>query len=185
MGSHANGSSSNLARHLGSLSAQGSSIPSLPNAASTSPSSHPQATNPYSHGFKSMLNSASPSPYQSHHYHNPYGSHYANNTSSAAHIANGTVNGSAPNHGHNNLHPLHPHHPDNHHHLQNGQNSSSTGANMMIPLHMLMITPEARPLQMDALRRNDDLLEELQLTVNDLSQWLEVFETGIKSVRSS
>ncbi|KAF9149386.1 hypothetical protein BG015_008814, partial [Linnemannia schmuckeri] len=26
---------------------------------------------------------------------------------------------------------------------------------------------------------------ELQLTMNDLSQWLEVFETGIKTVRSS
>ncbi|KAG0034219.1 hypothetical protein BGZ81_005758 [Podila clonocystis] len=186
MGSHANGSSSNLARHLGSISAQGSSIPSLPNAASISPSSHPQATNPYSHGYKSMLNNTSPSPYQNHHYHSPYGSHHANNTPSP-HMANGSsVNGSAMNHNHNNLHPLHPHHPDNqpHHHHLNGQNSS-TGNNMMIPLHLLMITPEARPLQMDALRRNDDLLEELQLTVNDLSQWLEVFETGIKSVRSS
>ncbi|KAG0040212.1 hypothetical protein BGZ82_004457 [Podila clonocystis] len=145
-----------------------------------------KATNPYSHGYKSMLNNASPSPYQNHHYHSPYGSHHANNTPSP-HMANGSsVNGSAMNHNHNNLHPLHPHHPDNlpHHHHLNGQNSS-TGNNMMIPLHLLMITPEARPLQMDALRRNDDLLEELQLTVNDLSQWLEVFETGIKSVRSS
>ncbi|KAF9110544.1 hypothetical protein BGX27_006204 [Mortierella sp. AM989] len=53
------------------------------------------------------------------------------------------------------------------------------------PIQMLIVTPEPRPLQMDALRRNDDLIEELQMTVNDLSQWLEVFETGIKSVRSS
>ncbi|KAF9935217.1 hypothetical protein FBU30_006302 [Linnemannia zychae] len=53
------------------------------------------------------------------------------------------------------------------------------------PMHMLIVTPEPRPLQMDALRKNEDLIEELQLTMNDLSQWLEVFETGIKTVRSS
>ncbi|KAG0205229.1 hypothetical protein BGX33_008028 [Mortierella sp. NVP41] len=52
------------------------------------------------------------------------------------------------------------------------------------PMHMLIVTPEPRLLQMDALRRNEDLVEELQLTMNDLSQWLEVFETGIKTVRS-
>lgn len=50
-------------------------------------------------------------------------------------------------------------------------------------MHLLLVTPEPRPLHMDALRRNDDLLDELQMTVNDLSQWLEVFETGIKNVR--
>lgn len=53
------------------------------------------------------------------------------------------------------------------------------------PMHMLIVTPEPRSLQMDALRRNEDLMEELQLTMNDLSQWLEVFETGIKTVRTS
>lgn len=52
-------------------------------------------------------------------------------------------------------------------------------------MHMLIVTPEPRSLQMDALRRNEDLMEELQLTMNDLSQWLEVFETGIKTVRTS
>ncbi|KAG9066435.1 hypothetical protein KI688_001661 [Linnemannia hyalina] len=56
---------------------------------------------------------------------------------------------------------------------------------LVSPMHMLIVTPEPRPLQMDALRRNEDLMEELQLTMNDLSQWLEVFETGIKTVRSS
>ncbi|KAG0325233.1 hypothetical protein BG004_003273 [Podila humilis] len=87
-----------------------------------------------------------------------------------------------PAHGANFHH--HSQHHQDHHTLQNQNQHLDTGANgMMIPLHMLMVTPEARPLQMDTLRRNDDLLEELQLTVNDLSQWLEVFETGIKSVR--
>ncbi|KAG0226623.1 hypothetical protein BGX31_007241 [Mortierella sp. GBA43] len=45
-------------------------------------------------------------------------------------------------------------------------------------------TPEPRPLVLEAMRRNDDLLEELQMTVSDLSQWLDVFEMGIKSIRS-
>lgn len=54
-----------------------------------------------------------------------------------------------------------------------------------VPMHLLLVTPELRPLHMDALRRNDDLLDELQMTVNDLSQWLEVFEAGIKNVRST
>ncbi|KAI1317159.1 hypothetical protein EDD11_008950 [Mortierella claussenii] len=76
------------------------------------------------------------------------------------------------------------------HHLHNNGHAQSQHLHQQqqpqtVPLHMLMVTPEPRPLQMEALRRNDDLMEELQLTVHDLSQWLEVFETGIRSVRST
>ncbi|KAG0205326.1 hypothetical protein BGX28_003034 [Mortierella sp. GBA30] len=69
-------------------------------------------------------------------------------------------------------------------HLQQQQQQQQQHQLQNVPMHLLMVTPEPRMLQMDALRRNEDLLEELQLTVNDLSQWLQVFETGIKSVRS-
>ncbi|KAF9928642.1 hypothetical protein BGZ67_006859 [Mortierella alpina] len=68
------------------------------------------------------------------------------------------------------------------HHLQQQQQLQNQLQNM--PMHLLLVTPEPRALQMDALRRNEDLMEELQMTVSDLSQWLQVFETGIKSVRS-
>ncbi|KAF9117675.1 hypothetical protein BGW39_001959 [Mortierella sp. 14UC] len=79
--------------------------------------------------------------------------------------------------------------PHHHHHLQSQQQQAQQlhlqrqlqGS----PMHMLIVPPEPRSLQMDALRRNEDLMEELQLTMSDLSQWLEVFETGIKTVRSS
>ncbi|KAG0230505.1 hypothetical protein BGW41_002507 [Actinomortierella wolfii] len=57
-----------------------------------------------------------------------------------------------------------------------GGSASSRG---MIPTHLLL-PPEPRPLQLDALRRTDDLYYELQLTMADLSQWLDVLDTGIK-----
>ncbi|KAK3839869.1 MAG: hypothetical protein J3R72DRAFT_175386 [Linnemannia gamsii] len=91
--------------------------------------------------------------------------------------------------------PQHHHQHQLHHHLQSQQQQQQQQHQAQqlhmqrqlqgSPMHMLIVTPEPRPLQMDALRRNEDLMEELQLTMNDLSQWLEVFETGIKTVRSS
>ncbi|KAG0380538.1 hypothetical protein BGX24_007568 [Mortierella sp. AD032] len=91
--------------------------------------------------------------------------------------------------------PQHHHQHQLHHHLQSQQQQQQQQQQAQqlhmqrqlqgSPMHMLIVTPEPRPLQMDALRRNEDLMEELQLTMNDLSQWLEVFETGIKTVRSS
>jgi hypothetical protein len=83
----------------------------------------------------------------------------------------------------------HPHHGHHHHQHQHHSNPHSHHAHMQqqpqhVPMHLPIATPEPRPLVLEAMRRNDDLLEELQLTVSDLSQWLDVFEMGIKSIRS-
>ncbi|GJJ78072.1 hypothetical protein EMPS_10431 [Entomortierella parvispora] len=112
-------------------------------------------------GVKSLMSTSSPS--------NQGSDHFANGASSnASHLAPSSFGQS--NNNSNSLVASNS--------LQNLQQPLQ-----QVPMHLLLVTPEPRPLHMDALRRNDDLLDELQMTVNDLSQWLEVFETGIKNVR--
>lgn len=151
---------------------------SAPTNVSTSPTSQPLATNSHQDvnsvsstanaGAKSVMNITNPS--------------FGNTVPAASVVASASQQNIGLHHSHqSHQYQINPHSHQSyiqqqHQHQQYPHNVS---------MHMLMATPEPRPLMMESLRRNDDLLEELQLTVNDLSQWLEVFETGIKSIRST
>ena len=106
-----------------------------------------------------------------HHHHQHQHQHHSNHQS---------INGGHSHHSH--LHQQQQQLQQQHHQQQQQQLQNQL---QNMPIHLLLVTPEPRALQMDSLRRSEDLMEELQMTVSDLSQWLQVFETGIKSVRSS
>ncbi|KAF9436527.1 hypothetical protein BGZ76_003680 [Entomortierella beljakovae] len=160
------------------------SLPQLTNNASSSSTNHHHSSNNThnnnapvnSNGAKSVMNVANQSNYQSNGM-NPNSisvSHNASNQSSLA-ASNSQQNINQYN-GPYGQYYHHHHHSSSQLQLQQQQGT---------PTQLLVVTPEPRPLHMDSLRRNEDLMEELQLAVSDLSQWLEVFETGIKNVRSS
>ncbi|ORZ01814.1 hypothetical protein BCR41DRAFT_375212 [Lobosporangium transversale] len=132
------------------------------------------STNP-----KSVMNVTAPSYYQN--------TAFANNAMNSSNVSvniqshNVPITSTTMTNGSQQLH---------HHHLQNNNahfltQQTQAQQHPSIPMHMLIVPPEPRSLHLDALRKDDDLMEELQMTVHDLSQWLEVFETGIKSIRSS
>ncbi|KAI8602034.1 hypothetical protein EDD21DRAFT_372969 [Dissophora ornata] len=207
-----NGGNSNGATHGhhqfisgSSYSGHGSSsLPSsVPMNISTSPSSQPQVTANNINTNTSSNSNSIPSSYNSTPGVAANAKPVMNITSPTYYQSNGNVNGSNTNslattttvvagnsqqnfsqhagpyqHHHHHHHHYHHNNAQSHHHIQQQQQHQ-----LQAPVHM-MVPPEPRPLQMEALRRNDDLLEELQMTVNDLSQWLEVFETGIKNVRT-
>ncbi|CAO3570052.1 unnamed protein product [Mortierella alpina] len=124
----------------------------------------------------SSLVASSSQPHLGHHHHH----HHQHGQQQHPHHSNHQSNNAGHSqHGH-------AHQQQQHLHLQHQlQQQQLQNQLQNMPMHLLLVTPEPRALQMDALRRNEDLLEELQMTVSDLSQWLQVFETGIKSVRSS
>ncbi|KAF9128963.1 hypothetical protein BGX30_014137 [Mortierella sp. GBA39] len=157
-------------------------------------------------GAKSAINLTGTSYHQSANYpgHGNHSNNLQLNASGLGHLAshNGSATTLAGSNSHQNLsqhlvgqerhHHQHlqsqQHQQQQHQQQQHQQQQQQLQAQRQMqvsPMHMLIVTPEPRSLQMDALRRNEDLMEELQLTMNDLSQWLEVFETGIKTVRSS
>ncbi|KAI8360497.1 hypothetical protein B0O80DRAFT_205271 [Mortierella sp. GBAus27b] len=195
---HSMASSSSLSSSFGSASGVGQANNGASNGAghgpsslssstniSTSPTSQPLVTNG---GNQNSTNMSSPATISNANA-NPKSIMSIPNQSSGNVSTVSALVASASQHSLSQHLGSHPHHGHHHHQHQHHSNPHSHHAHMQqqpqnVPMHLPIATPEPRPLVLEAMRRNDDLLEELQMTVSDLSQWLDVFEMGIKSIRS-
>ncbi|KAF9188746.1 hypothetical protein BGZ51_000344 [Haplosporangium sp. Z 767] len=187
---------------------------SIPAALSSSPISHPQVTNNNNNtNAKSVMNITSPSNHHGSERYlhnnsstttinsnaNSIGIHLLSHNASTATLMSSSSQQNLNQHlghqqhyynqqqqqQHHNCGPYPHHYHTQQQQQQQQQQQKQQQQPQNVPMHMLLVTPDPRLLQMDSLRRHDDLVEELQVTMNDLSKWLEVFETGLKAIRST